>query len=297
MAATDRDIDGAGRRRRRLEIGAFSCWLLVVALFFLWQAIRYNGFMARAAEWQFDLFGRYFPAFTLLIMIAVFGSPILAYMLYRRRQAKAELVLDARNGGRAIAAATRLMRGLFYISAGFSASSGIAFLLTYTLPDDGGTTQQVVLGSLSALSPAEGRSALVGDVLYKRTSAFGQNLLVTRRYTYFAPVAPRGRADTRFRYFVELRQLPGEQLKFAPIASGILRRNALPGEIIQLYRNVGYRVQRPHYVLFVSGESMRWPYYVVAAELAAGALLFLLFGVIQRWRRDRLRRAASVAAV
>jgi hypothetical protein len=293
VAEFDRDADATSRRRRRRAILISAAWLLIVSLFFGWQAITYQGFAKWAAEWEFGRFGTYYPIFTFLLFVGVCGLPVLIYWLSRRRKAETDALPEVRQGGRAIAASTRLMRILFWVAGGFAVSALVSLLLILTLPSEYGQIQQLTLGTPAALSPAEGRTALVGSVNYKTTAAFGEKLLSVRNVTHFAPIVARGAADSSFCYFVELVELPGKPGVFAPVKPGILKRNALPGEIVQLYRNVGFRVEMPDYVLFASADSMRYPYFLLAGELAATGLLFALFGLIQRWRRNRLRRSLS----
>ncbi len=289
MAVTE----NSDRRKRTLATRLLTIWVSLVALFFLWETVAYQGFIEFLAEWQFGVFERYFPTFTYAILIAIAGLPVIVYLIYKRRQAKAEQMPEARNGGRAIAASTRLMRWLFGLATCGVVGALITLLLMFNLPSDSGTEQQINLATPASISPAEGKTSLVGDILYKKASGFGENLIVTQHYIYFAPVIARGADDQNIRYFVELERLNTKELEFGPVGSGVLRRNALPGEIIALYKHVGFRVDRPYYVLFASGESMRARYYIVAGQFALGALLFLLFGLFQRWRRNRLRRSLN----
>ena len=81
MASGRQGSDGSTRtmaqpRRVRLR-HLLAAWSIAVALVLMWQMLAYRGLMALAAEWEFDAFGRYYPALTYLLLVVVLGSPIL----------------------------------------------------------------------------------------------------------------------------------------------------------------------------------------------------------------------------
>ncbi len=279
------------RRLRQVLLG----WAAIVALIALWQTLTYSGAVAIAAEWQFDRFGRYFPALTLIVLAALFGSPVL--FLLRRRPRRH----DDPGVALAIAAerqACLLLRILLWLAGGFCLAALVALALVLFLPATTGAPLRVTVGAPGSISPDEGPTRLVGAVQYDRTSAFDGNLLLFRRSFRFAPVQPIGRPSSDLRYFIEL----GPDEHIAPVSAertGILRRGSLPGEIIRLYRYAGYELTKPHYVLYQSRTSMRWPYYVTAAHLAFVALVLGLASAFQygRWRKIRRQAADREAAV
>ncbi|HVF92864.1 MAG TPA: hypothetical protein VM900_00965, partial [Sphingomonas sp.] len=83
MTATRGDFEGTTPRRRSGARDAVACWAIVVAFVLLWQLVAYRGLIALAAEWQFDTFGRYYPALTYVLLVVVLGSPILWLMRLR----------------------------------------------------------------------------------------------------------------------------------------------------------------------------------------------------------------------
>jgi hypothetical protein len=269
-------------------------WVVIVALYFLWEAASYTGLFARAAEWQLAHLGRYLPTLTFGLLVLLFGSP--ALLLFRRRRRRADDVPPPASA--VVTVGTRFMRFLFWIAGALAAAAVVALIWTLILPSASGTLRDVVLGTPSARAPSEGATRLTGVIVYKRTAAFTQGLLVMRRGARYAPVFPPVEHDNVIRYFIELAPQDHVQPRMADAVvtrTGTLVRDNLPGAVVRLFRYVGYRVATPHYVLYASPLTMRWPYYVAAIEFALGALLFLIVGLFQRRHVRRLGAAAAEA--
>jgi hypothetical protein len=280
-------------------------WVVLVVLYFLWEAASYTGLFARAAEWQLAHLGEYLPTLTFGLLVLLFGSPALLLFRRRRRRDAADAQADPSPAAQEAAASaavvgTRFMRFLFWISGALAAAALASLLWTITLPSGGGTPREVVLGTASDRAPAEGAVRLVGVIVYKRTAAFTQGLLVMRRGARYAPVFPPGDHDNMIRYFIELAPQDHLQPRMEDavvVRTGILVRDSLPGALVRLFRYAGYRVASPHYVLYASPLTMRWHYYVTAVEFALGALVFLIVALFQRRHVRRLGAAADAGPV
>lgn len=302
---------GRRQRNRRRTAQALWTWAIIVALFFLWQAVTYRGLAAMAAEWQFDRLGRYYPVLTLLLLAAMFGSPVL-YLLRSRARPEPQAADQAgptptpAMSNEAEAKSARFLKLLYGAATALLACAvAIVLAMVVMLPGTGGPPATITVGSAGALQPAAGPVTLIGHVAYDRTAAFEENFLAFRRDFRFAPMMPalpegvmpaqpEGATPPQpngeaVRYFVELTP-DGPAPSAASRHQGMLVRDALPGELLLLYQYAGFDIARPHYVLFASATSMRWPYLETAGEFAGWALLVLFAALIQRRRLVRIRR-------
>ena len=279
--------------RRVIVARLLMLWVLIVTLYFLWEANRYSGLYALLAEWQFEQFGQYWPALTLALLILVFGSPF-AGLLRSRDHADRRDLPDRRGREAAVSTSSRFARLLFAFAGGLAGAALLTLLWTLTLPRIAPAGPLVALGSSRAIDPPLGAATVRGRPAYTRTSAFAQDLLVTSRAVRFAPILAPGEDDRTIRYFVELLPDDFGPQRATPTVSdfnGVLMRNTLPGSIVRLYRYAGYRIDSPSYVLYTSDKTLRWPYYVTAAQLAIGALLSLLAALLQRRHVRRISGA------
>jgi hypothetical protein len=286
---------------RPLLSRVMGLWILMVLLYFLWEAFRYRGLYATLAEWQFDQFGQFAPTLTFALPVLLFASP--ALLLLRDRHQRD----DPRYAERTPAEAARLsalrFRQLLFVIASALLTAGVVVaVMALTRTAEQRSNRIVTPGSPGANEADNGAATLRGTILYDRTAAFAQNLLVTKRGVRFAPIVAPGLAgDVReIAYFVELE--PRDTARIDPVPSitqrtGTLVRNDLPGAIVRLYRYAGLRVVRPYHVLYVSTRTMRAPYFVVAAQLALAGLIVLLAGLLQTIHFRRTfgpRRTTSV---
>ncbi|RZM33590.1 MAG: hypothetical protein EOP67_21575 [Sphingomonas sp.] len=267
-------------RRVRLR-HLLAAWSIAVALVLMWQMLAYRGLMALAAEWEFDAFGHYYPALTYLLLVVVLGSPIL--WLIRGRA-------DEELPGRTF------IRTLLAVAIGCAVGSAIALATAIAQPDDSGNAARIVVGSPSAEGAATGAATLVGDVIEGRVAGLSENLFVARRSSRFAPIVSpgnRGSGET-VRYFVELGG--GNTLARARsdgALRGILKSQALPGELVRLFRYAGIDVARDYRVLFATRDSLTWPYRVIAVELLLVALLCAIAALGMHLHRERNRQAGG----
>lgn len=282
-------MSSSARRSQRLTRGwATTVWVVFIALFFLWQTVAYRGFVAFVAEWQFNEFGIYRPTLTYFLFVVLLAPLPLLFRRRAKRNANAESpeapVADALPI--AVRAAYRFMKVLFALSGAALIAALLSLLAMWLLPSAAGQVQHITASDTVPAAPSEGPTALSGKILYNRTSAFDENLWFVRRNTRFAPVIEEGSDETAIRYFVELAPTDQASAAGTSVRRGILKRNALPGELLRLYRYAGFRVFPDHYVLFSTPEPMRWPYFATALEFITGCVLLLLVACIQ-WLRCR----------
>lgn len=293
MAVTSRDerifrLPRRGRKERRVVIA----WAipLLISLWLLWQTVNYRGLIALAAEWQFNIFGRYYPTLTFLLLALIIFSPLMIWSAIRRRRARS--ADDGDFGSSEVArrrhGALAVLRLLLASAIAAAIVGLIALLSLAALPSSSGPVQRVAAGQLGQDLPDEGPTALTGIVVFDRTTAFDEDLWLVRRSVRFAPMVGRDEDGRRLRFFVEL---PANERNSNPpqfmTRQGVLQRGGLPGEILRLYRYVGYQVDDPYYVLFASRATMHWPHYLVAAESVLVALLILLAAALVRSRRPK----------
>jgi uncharacterized membrane protein len=260
----------------RLLIG----WLAIVALFFIWQSAMYAGLVARFAEWQFARFGGYYPLASLLLLIVVLGVPVL-YVLSQRAQRERK-------------AATALDQGQLFVKflatlAALAAITAVALLgYAFTLSLSSGTPIRIDAQSADFTLHDNGPATITGTALFDRVAIMDADTPFSGWAVRFAPMTGKGEKGTKLRYFV---QTSGPAL--APATkefTGTLRRNALRGDIVRLFEDVGYEVASPHYVLYTDRFAMRLPYFWGAFQSALVALVLGLAAGAQRWRLRRLRQ-------
>lgn len=269
--------------RRVVVARLLLAWVLIVSVYFLWEADHYTGLYGLLAEWQFEQLSHYFPILTFALLVIAFGSPA-AWLLRTRRQADRRDIPDRHGRDAAIITGMNFRRVLFAFSGGLVGAALVTVLWTLTLPRIAPPRATIALGSPQAVAPPLGPVTLRGHILYTRTAVFAQNLLFTTRGVRFAPIVAPGRADERIRYFVELRPREFGNRRGLPRLddrTGVLMRNQLPGSIIRLYRYAGFEVSAPVYILYVSEQTVRWPYYVTAVQLAIAALVALVAALLQ----------------
>ncbi|GEM_PF-1085087 len=313
-----RTLAAYGKVNRQLGWGValLGLWLVLVGYYFLRQALDYRGIVAMLAEYQFLHFDRYWPTFTFLTLTVLCTTPLVALLwIVRQRQKRSEKLAAARIDDHRIMLGrlNRLQNFFAGIGAGCLICVGVILFQTLDLPPDDLTPRSIVIGSPDAIAPADGRAVLTGAVDIGETAQFNENLLLVKRTLYFAPIRSGPDDKAPLRYFVEVRRddktgrfhpimfpegddlvyawrFRVRDLAFTPYLDGMLRRHALPGEIIRLYRHAGYEVAPDTYVLFRSNEPIRWRHQMLAGEFLIVAVLAGLLALFFRRRRRVVRR-------
>ncbi len=274
------------RRRQEIKSIGLSAWALFVALILLWQSVTYRGLIAFIGEWQFDTFGRYYPTLTYVLLVALLTSP--ALLVFRRPRRRPE----ERRHTATLRSALIFQRVMFGAAAFLAATAAISLLAMAFLPNDRGPIQVITLDNPPLTQPREGATTLSGSILYVRTAAFDEDLVVARHNMRFAPMIAPGDDGHDLQYFVELPPVTDAESRRAVVSmTGILKQGGLPGEVIRLYRYAGHRVEKPYYVLFSRRSALWWPHLQVAAQFGLGAVGFLLIALWQRRRKARMTHA------
>ena len=253
-----------------------------------WQAFAYRGLFAYLAEWQFERFDSMFPVATVVFVTALLAAPfaLLVWLRLRRQRqlyGKPDRARLARRDAW-LAAGLKWAAALFVLVAATAAVFGVATTMTWDKP-------MIGLTLAPDARPTQGLVAARGTVLIDRVGRYRESFLVAKRDLYVAPLVV-GDSDQRLQYFVELSgpdaaSMPDGEIK------GVLREAALPGALERLYRNAGYRIEHPTYVIFRDAASARWPFLSAAAECALLALLFASGWLLMRRHVRGLSRKAE----
>lgn len=289
-------------------------WIAVVSVFFIWQAIEYRGLVRRLAEAQFYEYEKYWPTLTVVALATLFSLPaiVIVWLQHRSAAKKAkDASADAIAAQRLLGTAGRLTWLFGVIALGSAGAAIVSLGLLLQVPSDREPAQSVVVGSPDSDRPADGLSTLTGSIDVLETAQFNEDLLLVKRTLYFAPVRAAAGDNAPLRYFVEVRRndLSGDfhpidfpedpdnawvwryrvpNLSLSPYTTGVLRHNALPGEIVNLYRHAGYQVADDNYVLLRSKARIQWRYFMLAAEFALSALIAAAMAALLRAREHRI---------
>jgi hypothetical protein len=279
----------ASRRQERrgalAKILGFSAWVVLVALFLLWQATSYAGLMSLVGEWQFNAIGRQYPTFNYVFLVFLLCLPGYLIFLRPRRRGSNELVQAA-----TLRSARALSTILFAAAGGLAAAALVVLIAMLFLPRDSGPRQQINLVRSTAVAPIEGPATITGAVIYERTAGLDENLLLASRNFRFVPVVSPRQSPGELTFFIELAPDDDRARNGGATISGVLQRDGLPGEIVRLFRYAGYQVQEPNWVLFTDPAAMRWPYLTLMAQFVIASLCALGFGLVQRRRVQRIDR-------
>ncbi len=286
--ARDTPLRKIDRTIRNIVMAAIG-WAVFVAGILIWQAYEYIGVFRWLAEWQFATFDRMYPLVTIAAIVLILSIPFLiaiAVLQMRRRKVhgrfrRGELLVRERVGSRI----------LLFAAGGFGAVAGLLGLFALTI---GGIGDKAVTGfKLRGEAPASGMLvrgqawALAGSKGYYRERA-----IFSTRDLFVMPIARSG-GGTDIRYFVETDGPQVSEPRLQAI-SGVMRQNAMPGGLTQLYRNAGYRVSNPAHVVFASRQSARWPYTSAAFDSAIIAVLLLIaFSMLRLHINRALKKEAD----
>lgn len=209
---------------------AAAIWALVVAIYFLWEALAYRGVFARLAEFQISRFGAYAPLVTYMLLCALAVIPVLILLwLIGSRNPEADdlgALVETRLGQ-----AQRLRSVLKALAVtALLVAGGFAVYASVFLPGQTGRMQTIAVSEVGALEVAEGPARLVGGEL-GTIVYFGHDWYISDERMAFAPYRPAG-GDGVSRLFVELdasdrRAL--ETLQQRPEWSGILVQGGFRG--------------------------------------------------------------------
>ncbi|MEP3224709.1 MAG: hypothetical protein ABJO01_01950 [Parasphingorhabdus sp.] len=298
---------------------------LFVFLVLLPQSFFYRGLVSRLAEWQFHLFGNYFPILTMAlpILLLTLLLVLILWIVFRVRKKKEadqpELSLPDQVK-RTLGKTRRAMLSFFILSGLAVVAMLVTLILVFMLPNDSGKMQTINVGSLPFAEPKEGNARLNGTLDWQKLATIKKDLVLARQRTYFIPIVSRIADRKSTRYFVQVfrpefvlprNQLPGrvperehllEQGRIVPTkdgpggsVNGVLRQDGLPDEIVLLYQKAGVDVHPDHYVLYRDASDLSWPYWGAFWQFFILAIGTLLIGLYQRRQFKRLKKGSEEA--
>ncbi|MET0181038.1 MAG: hypothetical protein ABW194_11245, partial [Novosphingobium sp.] len=276
---------GSRRTLRRL----LGLWIALAAAFFLWEVLVFRGLFADGAAWQFDRLGEFWPTLTYVALAALPALPALVagIVWYRRdHRTEAELAEPARRA-LVLRRARRVARRLEW--TGLILTIVALGSLLYGLLMPRGRTEPVsVPVSIAGGFPGEGATLLTNALRGRGVSHHTQRLFFRYRTIRFAVVPLRDRRGELVpRFFVELAPEEPNWPSRGPASpadrSGYLVRNGLPGPLDQMYRQRGYKLTEPYYVLYREKAPIQYRFELAAFQIGLLALVSMLVG----WRQRR----------
>lgn len=248
-------------------------------------AIEYSGLINAMGEWQFARLGFYLPMISVMAWVGLAALMVWAASHLVRRQDGNDAEVAA-TGHRP--ARTPLHNAL--IAAGFVGGLiALAAAVNLVLLPRGTDREQV----LTPASLGPGRSGAVrlqGFRVAGPMARYSEGVLMWKADLYLVPLAaPEAGPVIAF-----AQVTPYEAASKVPRTfRGILRQDALPGELYPLYASQGVVITERVPVLFRDSYSMAGRTLLLIGEsaiLAIGA--FIASGVLQR-RRRRMRSRAT----
>jgi len=292
----DRERNGLDRQKR-ITGWITALWLGAVAALFGWQASTYRGFVEVLAEWQYAHLDHYYPGITFVLLCLFFSIPLLVVIVVLWRRWKRHEAENADPRTVVLGFSRRLQR-LCAVTAILAAAIAFGSLMVaLLLPGDGGPARVVDVGALrpDAVVP-EGRATLRGSADLDTIVRFDEQALLMHRRLYFAPLTSRSNAGGEpAHFFVEVREMAHLKSPFVPVMSGVLARDALPGDVRNLYRGARFQLADRPWLLYRSAAQLRWRYYMIAAQLGVVAILLGLAARLEARRRRRLEKRLEAA--
>ncbi len=256
---------------------------ILVGLFMLtlWGGFSYSGLLARMAEWQFSYFGEWYP---MISVLSFCGLAVLLWRLFgwgrkRRLVAKKQWTpLDERK--RRISLPHTSYATLLTLAGFCFALVMIGFLYWLSLPGSGSTA---VLPKNNVVQLQEGPSNLTGSRAIGPISRYREAIFDIGPSQYFAPIAERKSRNgiSEYYLFAELK-MTKDGPRLANNRAGILRRAALPRELVVLYRSNGHAVADNPAVVFLTAASSGRATLVFMLEALAVGILCLIFALVMR---------------
>ena len=280
-----------GPWQRRWQL--FAVWVALVVGVLLWWTSRYTGIVGRMGEWQFGELDRYYPTLTAVAIAALLTIPLAIIMaLVQRRRARQTAMVDTAQA-QSLTAALRLEWFFWFITAGAVAVALIAFFQMRQLPVGEGTVRVVTVGASgdAAANRYEGPARLDGQVDLTHVAKLRDKVLFEQRDVYIAPVLARGAgAGAAVSYFTVVRPTDLPETRFEPIAGGVLHRDGVPHELLNLFRGAGVNVGKDNALLVPDAQSMGWRYRAALGQSALVAAIGAIFALLARRSRKHLAR-------
>ena len=264
-------------------------FIAIVALVGIWLGWNYVGLMHWLGELEFHLFDRWHPAITVLSLAAIPALIWRAVVWWRRRK-------RARSGETETPAMIRA-RTLLYLRAlqlVLLAAAGVAlalalaaFIQFISLPDANEPPRALNIERIDTFK--EGPVQLEGLRTIGPLSRYEEGIFGIGPDYWFVPVVSRRTPlGPEYTLFAEVDGRRDALL--TTNHTGILRHDALPRELIVLYRSNGMRVSDTASVVYRDARSMQRGTLFFLFETLLAAVIALIFAAFARHRIRRLRR-------
>jgi hypothetical protein len=291
------DGEQAAPRRLRWEaVGrvALVAWVVVVLLYFLWEMNGYRGLFAILSDAQDGAIGRSFPLATVLVLVLIFSSPI--FLLLRTPRSPDEVALPQ---DLALAGARRFSRVLTGAAIGFGAAALALMLYALIVSGGGAGSPDGRMIDASAIDSANGPATVRGDIRFSISSTYSTDAILSRNEVRIVPITVPGDPSKRLRYFAEYA--PSEVADSARDQAngqraGRIMKGKVPASILALYRNGGYRVDGPTYLVGRSQALAGTPYWELSFVMLVGLVVALILASVQRRHVGRLVESRPVEA-
>ena len=290
MRAIENEEPAIGlRQAATASLRAALVWTIAAAAIVLWLVGSYRWLAYQLGEWQFDRFGKFYPALTFLAFVLVACVPIALVWLARRRRrrtadaADAATIHDHRREERAI----WRLRLFAWVVAGVAALLALGAWLT--LPSArSGDPVEITAGRAIPESPSWG--VLRGDYRLGRTAYFDEDLLFVRRRLLVAPVVFEGAgARSAPPLFTVVEPLAGNR-GFVSIGRGLIVPGGVPRELLPLYAS---ERAGPVALLMRDEEEAGWRRRMFGWQSAIVALIGLLAALGAGRHLKRIRARAT----
>jgi hypothetical protein len=272
-------------------------WLAVVVAYMAWATLAYEGLYRWLAEWQIAQWGGYYRKWTAGLPILVLALPALAWLGHRSRSRQAREAVDPAAQARSMkrTAFITLAVGLLLCIVG-----GAAFGLSRGVPDGSETAVPFNLAALDSGPVPRTKVRIEGRLDADASTALTTGGIEDRVTYYAAFHAETDPKQGPVRLFVERGTQP-EQLNtlqaFLPEQTGYLIENGVPERALDDLRARGVQIARPHYLLKTRDDSLREPYYIVAALGGFIGLVCLLVGLAALFQARRRAWLATAIRV
>jgi hypothetical protein len=254
-------------------------WLWVVAIvavfaILFYQSVNYVGLMFLLAEWQFDLFDRYFPVLSVIgiLVILYLIWELLRYVLRRGWRKPADHTLHRRR------VATRRSAGHFLqcvTAVGLALTLG-TFLQWMQQPPTRGPATQIALASGRTATLTPGPVSVSGMRAIGPVARYSEDFLFLRRTRFLAPIGRGTGPGSPFNLFAEVRGMDPAQ-DVPETLNGVLRFDAMMPEIRVLYRGANFAVAENSAIIFATPASANRPFIVLMLEFMSLSALAWLF--------------------
>lgn len=286
--------------RRRIPDWLLWLWVILVVGYFAWEMHAYRGLYGWLAELQLAWFGKFDVGLTAIIPGAILAGPALATLGTRARWLERAEALAGDPA--AITARTRRWSLVFAVLSALVAAG--AYGWSTMLLDRTGQPARIDLAALGDAEPYGGAVIISGFAVPALTLTYREDIGVGIE-NRFVPLTAKGAASGPLRFFLKTNAtaaiLPGQigigryddpegQPFRVETQVGVLIPNDLPGPVRAAFERGGVALADPYYVLDLTPEGERLPYYVAAGVASLLAVCLLVLAIAQTILIRRIRR-------